>query len=273
METTLKHRFAVAPFVVFFGGFGSCFVDGHPSEIRSSQTIHNFIQDLSEAAGETVPAIKACFAIGNSPIYSARYDHSDESHSEAGSSDFETLFDWIETESAGRPLILVGQSHGGWTAMKAALHMKRKVDVLTTADPISVETCDATAFAASTSGYAVFGFQPWPGCTQAPIDLEDKFAEIRSKTGVWHHFYQTETAFLHSSEIPEATSNEKLTYTVSSMNPFGSHAWTESDYRVWDKVLDSARALLPSSLPSAAAKTSVRTLASGTASEIAPNIE
>ena len=269
METTLKHRFAVAPFVVFFGGFGSCFVNGHPSEIRSSQTIHNFIQQLSEAAGEAVPAIKACYAIGNDPIYSARYDHSDQSHSDAGSSDFETLFDWIESESAGRPLILVGQSHGGWTAMKAALHMKRTIDVLTTADPISVETCDATAFAASTSGYAIFGFQPWPGCTRAPLDLEDRFAEIRAKTGVWHHFYQTETAFLHSSGIPEATTNDQLSYNVRSVNPFGSHAWTESDYRVWDQVLDSARALLPS----AAANTSVRTWASGTAAEIAPKIE
>lgn len=233
----MKHRFAVAPFVVFFGGFGSCFINGHPSEIRSSQAIHNFIQAVSMAAGEPVPAAKTCYAIGNDPIYSSRYDHTDQSHPEAGSSGLESLFDWIESESEGRPLVLVGQSHGGWTAMKAALHMSRKVDVLTTADPVSVEECDSVAFSASSTAYAVFGFKPWLGCTRAPLDLKPRFAEIRAKTGVWHHFYQTETTFLHSSKINEATSNEHLTYKGWSMNPFRGHAYTESDERVWSKVL------------------------------------
>ncbi|NDE17987.1 alpha/beta fold hydrolase [bacterium] len=244
MEPTMTHRFAVAPFVAFFGGFGSCFVDGHPSEIRSSHAIQEFIQNVSDAAaGESIPAIKACYAIGNDPVYSGRYHHKNQTHTEVGSSDLETLFDWIERESAGRPLILVGQSHGGWTAMKAALHMKRHVEVLATADPISVEECDATAFSASTLGYATLGFKPWPGCTRAPLDLKPRFAEIRAKSGVWHNFYQTETTFLRSSAIPEASTNELLTYTGWTMNPIRGHAYTESDRRVWSKILDAARAL------------------------------
>ena len=239
----MKHQFAVAPFVVFFGGFGSCFIDGHPSEIRASQTIQNFLQEVSDSAGEPVPAIKACFAIGSDPIYSSRYDHRDQSHPDAGFSDIETLFDWIESSSEGRPLVFVGQSHGGWTAMKAVLHMNRKVDVLTTADPISVQNCDATTFSASTIGYATLGFSPWAGCTRAPTDLKPRFAEIRARTGIWHNFYQTETTFLHSSKIPEATTNQRLTFTGWSMNPMRGHASTESDHRVWSAALNSTRGL------------------------------
>lgn len=241
----LRQKFAVAPFVAFFGGFGSCFVDGHPSEIRSSRAIHEFIQNVSDASGgEAVPAIKACYAIGNDPVYSSKYDHRDKAHTEVASSDLATLFDWVEKESGGRPLILVGQSHGGWTAMKAALHMNRQVDVLTTADPISVEECHAAAFSASTIGYATLGFKPWPGCTRAPLDLKPHFARIRAKTGIWHNFYQTETTFLRSSAIPEATTNEHLTYSGWTMNPIRGHAYTEGDHRVWSKVLETTRALI-----------------------------
>jgi hypothetical protein len=239
-----KFRFAAVPLVVFFGGFGSCFLDGHPAEIPSSEAIHGFIAKLSDEVGEPVPAIEACYAIGNYPVYSSRYDHVTDSHFDEGESDLETLFDWIESEAEGRPLILAGQSHGGWTAMKAVLHMKRNVDVLNTADPISVVNCHAAAFSASTIGHTILGFKPWDGCTKAPEDLRPDYKEIAAKTGRWNNFYQTETKFLHSSKIHAADFNQRLTFDGWSMNPFRGHAWTEGDARVWDKLLESAKASL-----------------------------
>jgi hypothetical protein len=239
-----KFRFAAVPMIVFFGGFGSCFVDGHPSEIPSSEVIDSFIARLSEEVGEPVPAIKTCYAIGNYPVYSSHYDHVTGEYFDEGSSDLETLFDWIESESAGRPLILAGQSHGGWTAMKAVLHMKRRVDLLNTADPISVTNCHAAAFSASTVGHTILGFKPWNGCTEAPLDLRPHYKEIAAKTGHWNNFYQTETKFLHSSKIQAADFNQKLTFDGWSMNPFRGHAWTEGDSRVWDKLLESVKSAL-----------------------------
>lgn len=235
----------VAPLVVFFGGFGSCFMNGHPSEIPSSRVIHEFVENLSqELGGMEIPAIETCYAIGNSPVYSSRFDHNSGTHPDYGSSDLETLFDWIEAESEGRPLVLIGQSHGGWTAMKAVLHMKRPVEVLTTSDPISVENCHAAAFSASTVGHTVLGFEPWPGCTEAPQDLKADFKKIAAKTGQWNNFYQTETTFLHSGKIREADFNKRLTFQGWSLNPFRGHAWTEGDSRVWGKLMQSVKSAL-----------------------------
>lgn len=262
-------QLVATPLIVFFGGFGSCFFNGHPSEIQASANIHEFANSVNDSLAESLEVprdqvrstvIKTCYAIGNRTVYSSYYHPESRSHSDVGQSSLEELFQWIDANGRGRPVILIGQSHGGWTAMKAAANLTTRINLLATIDPISVKNCHAGAFSASTTGYATAGFEPWRGCTEAPTDFgAEQSSAIRENTLHWINFYQLETRFLHSSSIVEADENVRLrfgraprasTYLVSirnstegSWNPFQAHAATETSPYVWERITNLARQL------------------------------
>ncbi len=207
------------PLVVAFGGFGSCAVAGYTSEMKAS----NFIDELAESLDADL--IKTCFALSSQTVFAENIDH-DESFR----GPISDLFGFIEQAAQG-PVYLVGQSYGGWVAMQAALQISPKIQVLglATIDPISMKTCAPSNFA----GSILLGSDP--GCTQAPRDLERNFSRIKDRVGHWYHFYQTEYSNLHSSDIPTATTSSMVQYG-ESWHPFGAHALTETDERIWQDI-------------------------------------
>lgn len=242
-----------APLVVFFGGFGSCFINGNPAEIRSSEQIHQFAEFLTKKSsadsnGKKLPqdptVVKTCYALGNRTTYSAIYQPATRQHSTIFAAPLDELIEEIDMLARKRPVILIGQSHGGWTAMKVAGQLSQPVTLLATIDPISVINCHAAAFSISTTGYATAGFTPWSGCTEAPTDFGDELEVIRENAQNWLNFYQLETRFLHSSRISIADANIRVRFnsaspddvTEGSWNPFQAHAATETSPRIWRQI-------------------------------------
>jgi pimeloyl-ACP methyl ester carboxylesterase len=207
------------PMVVAFGGFGSCAVAGYTSEMKASVMIDHLARNLD------ADLIKTCFALSTSTVFAENIESG-----EGFRGSISDLFDFI-AESADGPILLVGQSYGGWLALQASLHLPSEIRILglATIDPISMETCSPANFA----GSILIGSDP--GCTEAPSDLASKFERIKRRVGDWHHFYQTEFSNLHSSRIPIATTNQKLSYG-ESWHPFGAHALTETDPRIWNNI-------------------------------------
>jgi pimeloyl-ACP methyl ester carboxylesterase len=100
---------------------------------------------------------------------------------------------------------LAGHSYGGWLAMKTGLALPAGVDVggLVTIDPISQANCTILNPA---------------DCTEAPSDIVPADRQtLRQRVGTWDNFYETNTFFLHSSAIAEASANTQLDATHFSI--------------------------------------------------------
>ena len=143
--------------------------------------------------------------------------------------DFYGLIKQLARESSG--VYLAGHSYGGWLAMKAVLEFSEDEEFrdyplrLYTVDPISRVHCS----------FATPG-----GCRSAPQDFSTTQKErIAEQTLAWQNFYQTNTWYLHSSEIEESDENHHID---------SSHTNIDGTRSVWEQISSNVKAQNPSLL-------------------------
>ena len=136
-----------------------------------------------------------------------------------------------------KSLNLIGQSHGGWTALVVALEVPvGTVDTIVSVDPISIRECSSGSWLASSTA-AAFGFGPAAGCTSYPSDLLVYSNSIKSRVNTWINFWQDQYSLLHSGPVDAAAENINLTFDDWSWNPMGAHAETETSEIVWNRAI------------------------------------
>jgi hypothetical protein len=200
----------VEPILVVLGGYGTC------RGVAPDQTMLPEIgirarAELADRYGLATHTIYSCYGIGTAAESSRISFQLDD-----GPVIESTVAVFLATAQAqlerwnyrSNDLVIVGQSHGGWTAGKLVERLaaatggrERVVDLLVTLDPISYEQCQTADIksAASVAGFSGVAFGP---CTTAPMDLSP--GTIARATERWLNYYQTQCAFLHSGPMPGA---------------------------------------------------------------------
>ena len=236
---------AEQPLLVVAGGYGSCPWFGDPDEMKMMPPVEKLLfEELPE--GDSLKLVRVCGALSRTAVYvdvhevhgtSTSVDYTEESDQSMRRSDVPAYLAGLREDLGEGPTIFVGQSYGAWTLMRAALWIPR-VDVLATIDPISALQCKigSVLWSLVTGGR--------PECTRFPDDLVPYVNAIRLATYQWLHFYQTDYARLHSGTRIEADSNIHLAYPDSS-GPFGAHADTETDPRIWNAIAVAFRGAMP----------------------------
>jgi hypothetical protein len=120
------------------------------------------------------------------------------------------------------PVFLVGYSYGGWLALKTAIEAKADlISSIYTVDPISRRYCNALDFS---------------DCTRFPSDVSSSEREyIATSSDKWFHYYQTETAYLHSAPTGQADDNKQVGT---------SHFGIQTHSTVWSMLETDVRARL-----------------------------
>ncbi len=208
------------PLLIVIGGYNSCKTSQKESR-RSPygtdmyQPLQEMIAQLS-ASGDIEPKYVAACHIGEKIAMTSSWDEEvlyDLENDEA----IDYLLDWQDTDEISYAMV-AGHSYGGWLAMKFLLESEFSGDhqSIYTIDPISKVNCKFS--------------KPW-GCREAPSDINaDERAEIADQTVSWINFYQDQTSYLHSSEIPQASENHKINQP---------HTGIDSDQKVWQKIYRS----------------------------------
>lgn len=108
--------------------------------------------------------------------------------------------------SANTHVVVIGHSHGGWMAMRAAI-CAGNVDALFTLEPISAYQCDTKDYLANRTRKIFKGRQNIvPGCRRAPTDV-NRMAVLQATGGNWTNIHLapgTDAGDVYSSAIPEA---------------------------------------------------------------------
>lgn len=218
-------------FVLVAGGRGSCPWVSHPGE----SPLWDELEKRLPLQRQVIIA-RSCFHFSNSRVISWDVKKVDP----YGRS--ETLLGWEwgtlgELKASVRPwwkesdeLTFVGQSYGGYVAHWLAHHMApidQADTVLFTIDPISPRQCGVSHFLTD-SRY----------CQGFPSDME-RLSSDTVFEGTWLNFYQKDFALLHSGATSFATRNVKLDYEGFSWRLMGAHKLTESDPRVWAKIMEA----------------------------------
>lgn len=103
-------------------------------------------------------------------------------------------------------VFVMGHSHGGWMAMRAAISLGR-VDGLYTMEPVSAAQCTTKAYLKNRTRKILKRRQEIvPTCRQAPTDV-NRAAVVAATAGNWTNFFlapNTEKGDIYSSPIPEA---------------------------------------------------------------------
>lgn len=214
--------------LVFFGGFGSCAVNGDPAELAAKDRLDDLAARLVEVAGTTPYEIRACFALGSGRLFvQSGSDSVWESTPEEG---IDTIARMLS--QSAYPTIVLGQSHGGTMASRLAATMASdRVKLLVTIDPISIETCGPGSFTGSYLDWILLG-EGGDGCTGLPTEIEALAPMLQAKSGRWLHLYQEDFAPLHSGPSPLADNSIRLEGLDDSA-VMGQHAATEVDPGVW----------------------------------------
>jgi pimeloyl-ACP methyl ester carboxylesterase len=141
----------------------------------------------------------------------------------------------IEAEMAAagtKSVYLIGHSYGGWSVMKLALMMlgHYNVEGLVTIDPISPLSCTPSRILSLFSD---------PGCQRAPADISAADRDrLRTETGSWAHFYETQFERLHSSAYSEPRFVKRLSFSAQSPFYNDPHALIGRDPRIWNSIAD-----------------------------------
>lgn len=203
----------VKPMFVLMGGYTTC--DERRDGSSDSQTVvenpaaapdpnrvlelPRFRELLAKAPnyfGVTPEYVVSCYSAQDNSIYFLTSRAPNEIRSSERPEFIETIENMMTT---GAPIYLIGHSHGGWLSIKTAndLAQNHRLKALFSIDPISRTGCTTSIFS---------------NCTSAPRDISTQERQfIKSKTEKWQNFYQTETSYLHSSPIDQATINLKVT--------------------------------------------------------------
>lgn len=221
--------------VVFFGGFGSCPVDGDPAELRSSEQLDALVDRVTTAYGQGAADFRACFAVGNARLFVRLPD---QEILETSPEDVIEMFA-AELAASANPTILIGQSHGGTMAARLAAAMPGgQARLLVTIDPISIETCGPGGFTGSFLDWLLFG-DGGGGCTGLPTEIGRLASLMIDHTGRWMHLYQEDFGPLHSGSAPMADINWRLEGLDDSA-VMGQHAATEVDDSMWSMITAEA---------------------------------
>jgi len=229
---------------VLFGGFGSCATAGYPEHMIMTPLFNQLVKNLAKAKRQEIQSYKACYAIGSGTLYVTTPD------GKWLSTTREKFFADLSNLAGQRNFVLIGQSHGGWTAMQATMSLPEgSVSHLFTLDPISVQDCYWTLWLRSTS-WTVLGYKQYPGCTSAPKDLQESYGVIRLRVGYWLNAWQDDFTLLHSGPIDEAHSNFKAKSEVWRWySPAGGHWDIELNREVWELMESSLTSTIGSGSP------------------------
>jgi hypothetical protein len=257
-----------APLVVLVGGYNSCMAtreEGEPLAFtkRGPAFVELLEETLSEKMSKSLDVVSSCFGHREytekvqgqqgeeektkSIVQLSILDTKTKDVESADAYDTErvpTLDDLTpsidrmagaikraEQRQPGRPVILIGHSHGGWMALKLATRLPAAIDVraLVTLDPISPLHCSVA------NAFSMLIGSPPPGCTQAPPDIDPAAQlEITKRVGVWQHYYQTQFSRLHSGPFSTLAKER----SVEVRPPGGgvldtAHSTITSDEAVW----------------------------------------
>jgi hypothetical protein len=240
---------AVAPIVIVAGGYATCLDGESPT--------HGRVYDVARAVARAlpfdvsqVPLVTSCFGItgGGSVTPTLRYAFPNAPERTGTVDGFvATLSTWLATpQLVGRPLVVYGQSHGGWLALRSVLDLKARLG-RTPLPPLFVATLDPIDYLGCTPGEndrlmrAVLRGERFPSpCSRAPA-LSTYGLLDGSPVPEWRNLYQDRCAFLHSGPLTSATN--ELTIPPSTM--------AVTDRRQLDQVLagqGSDLAWMPSDL-------------------------
>jgi pimeloyl-ACP methyl ester carboxylesterase len=212
------------PTVVVMGGNESCRVNQQqneyePRHIAMYPSLTQIITKLKDELNVPSRVIATCYD-SSATIYYAVDDEPEVRVGDRAS----LLQDLLEAVHDNSLLALIGHSYGGWLSMKLSDDLakdERQIAGLYTVDPISRVDCSFS--------------NPF-GCQSAPRDVKKSEREaIKEQSEVWANFYQTETFYLHSSEIDEADSNHHIET---------SHSRIQVHETLWNEVELSLRRLL-----------------------------
>lgn len=216
--------------MLYFGGFGSCMVNGSLSELKAGPQIDAFVAALKDGGYSHVTVLRSCFAIGNSRMFS-RFDG--EWGYESSPEEFLEELPAVAHDVSG-DVFIMGQSHGGTMAMRATIALKNfDIKALVTFDPISIANCGAGGV---TSG--IFGGQPSQGCSEDPADLRPLHHKIANATDRWINFYQSQFYLVHSAAIDAADENREMSYDDPDDATVNAHVRITADEELWSYLRD-----------------------------------
>lgn len=215
---------------VLFGGFGSCALAGDPESMVMTDQFRQAVRNATAQDGISPRIYQACYAIGSGTLF---YQRPNGTIVRGKRSD---LVAELKRVAGPGMLNLVGQSHGGWTALVAAIELPSGlVNTVATIDPISIAECSSGAWLASSTG-AVFGLGPSTGCSSFPRDLLRYERNIKANVKTWINFWQDQYDLLHSGPARGASENIRLSFSDPGWHPMGAHAATETSRVVWARL-------------------------------------
>ena len=156
----------------------------------------------------------------------------------------------MHKESPSSKVFIMGHSHGGWMAMRAALSLGH-VDGLFTLEPVSAAECDIRKYFRNKTRKIFKGIQrPVAGCRRAPQDLDHQ-AIYNACSGNWTNFVlsvDSPRGDVYSSSIPIA-------------NNVGLYAAADEDFSAHQNLgtSDQAWSIIQSSLLSRLSRGTVAT--------------
>lgn len=223
--------------VVFFGGFGSCPIDGDPAELHSGNQLDAFVDQVEAQYGRGTADFRACFAIGSSRLFVRLPD---QEIFETSPEDAIAMFA-ADLAASPNPTILIGQSHGGTMAARLAAAMApHHIVLLVTIDPISMENCGPGSFTGSYLDWIFFG-GGGNGCTGLPAEIKRTAPLLLAHTDHWFNLYQEDFGALHSGPAPMADIDWRLEGLDDSA-VMRQHAATAYDANMWSMITAEALA-------------------------------
>ena len=177
---------------------------------------------------------KACYALSSDVLF-----YTGPTGETTGGT-LESFIEELEAYAGASNITLIGQSHGGWTAMYAALSLPAgSVAHLITIDPISMVDCSSVSFIASSSSSLFFGSNPQVGCTSAPKDFTTAdYTYLHNTVGYWLNAWQDQFSFLHSGPIEAASENMDIVFQEPTWSLMGAHYQMETSPVVWRRVTE-----------------------------------
>lgn len=176
------------PLIVVMGGWDSCGKSSDPMPPRHSMLFADaakcYVGDAwpggGGSGGENASTIYSCYT-GDTNPRKAEFRFGREGATptsvKTGNPDavIKQFSDYVKSQAGGREILIIGHSHGGWSAMRTALHLPTERASFISLDPVSRVECPPNVVQIALGGVArKEGLKIPPGCGGFPPDIDEE---------------------------------------------------------------------------------------------------